>query len=251
MPDPGTLVLLRHGESALNAQGGFTGLPNPALTARGRAQSLKAAAVLASAGFLPEHIYSATMVRTTETGELLTAALTRGKVPESKAWELNERSDGALTGRRRTELVEEFGLQMLHRWSRSLDEAPPPMTALLLTIIGRNSAMAAIPQVASQATESLNAVATRIRGFGQETLRPALEAGSDVLVVGHGNFLRALCLVIDSLGEDEVESLNLPTGHPLEYGFDPGFLPSPRGGTYLGSSAAAAAVDLLAAGDGT
>ncbi|GAA5226204.1 2,3-bisphosphoglycerate-dependent phosphoglycerate mutase [Paeniglutamicibacter antarcticus] len=251
MPDHGTLVLLRHGESTLNAQGRFTGLLNPPLTARGRAQSLKAAAVLASAGFLPELIYSSTMVRATETGELLTAALTRGKVPVSKAWELNERSYGALTGRRRTELLEEFGLQMLHRWRRSLDEAPPPMSARLLTTIGRNSAVAAMPQGAAHATESLNAVATRIRGFWQGTLRPALEAGSDVLVVGHGNSLRALCLVIDSLGEDEVESLNLPTGHPLEYGFDPGFLPSPRGGTYLDPSAAAAAVDLLAAGGGT
>lgn len=251
MPDPGTLVLLRHGESTLNAQGRFTGLLNPPLTPGGRAQALKAAALLESTGFLPDLIYSSTMARATQTGELLTGALTRGGVPVRTAWELNERSYGALTGRRRNELLEEFGPQVLHCWRRCLDAAPPPMSARLLLAIGRNSAVVAMPQGAAQATEPLNDVATRIRGLWRGVLRPALEAGSHVLVVGHGNSLRALCLVIDSLDEDEVERLNLPTAHPLEYGFDTGFLPSPRGGTSLDPCAAAAAIDLLAAGGGT
>lgn len=107
------------------------------------------------------------------------------------------------------------------------------------------------PPGTARATESLNAVATRVQGLWHQTLRPLLYTGSDVLVVGHGNSLRALCLVIGSLTEDEVERLNVPTGHPLEYRFHPGFVPYPRTGTYLDPGAAADAVGVLAADGGT
>lgn len=251
MPEPGILVLLRHGQSTLNAQGRFTGLLNPPLTARGREEALTAAQTLASCAFIPDIVFSSTMARAQQTGAIVNGILTSGRVPVQTAWELNERSYGALTGRRREDVVAEFGPRLLHQWRRSLTGAPPPMSARRLGVIGRNSAVTAMPPGTAQATESLNAVAIRMGRFWSGILRPELVAGSKVLVIGHGNSLRALCLVIDRLNEDEVEGLNLPTGHPIEYRFGSAMVPSVRGGTYLDPAASAVALSLLAAEGGT
>ncbi|GAA4659322.1 2,3-bisphosphoglycerate-dependent phosphoglycerate mutase [Arthrobacter cryoconiti] len=251
MTGQGKLILLRHGQSTLNAQGRFTGLLDPPLTPQGRAEAVHAADILVSAAFAPDTIFSSTMVRAVETGLLVSERLTGGTVPVRTAWELNERSYGSLTGRLKKELLAEFGPQVLHYWRRSLYAAPPPMTPRQLTAIRSSNAAADMPPGTARATESLNAVATRVNGFWYKTLRPLLRDGKNVLAVAHGNSLRALCLILDSLTEEEVEGLNLPTGHPLEYSFHSGFIPYRRGGTYLDPDAAALAVSLVAADGGT
>ena len=251
MPNVGTLVILRHGESTLNAQGRFTGLLDPVLTPRGREEVRHAGETLTDLGFIPQIIFSSTMSRAVESANLVNALLTAGTVPVLRAWELNERNYGSLTGRSRTELLRKFGPEVLHQWRRSMHQAPPPMTGWQLESIRASPALATMPASTILKTESLDAVVTRVRGLWSKILRPALVSGSNVLVIGHGNSLRALCMLIDSLSEDEVERLNLPTGQPLHYSFQTGCVPCPRGGIYLNPGAAAHAASVLAMDGGT
>ncbi|WP_024366832.1 2,3-bisphosphoglycerate-dependent phosphoglycerate mutase [Arthrobacter sp. TB 26] len=251
MPAPGTLLLLRHGQSALNAQDRFTGLLDPPLTRAGEEEAARAGALLASEAFVPETVYTSALSRTRDTARILLDVLGDPEVPVVPAWELNERSYGSLTGGLREELLSELGPEVFHFWRRSYYGAPPPMPSSQLAELRRSPAFAGLPPEAVQATESLCGVVKRVRIFWHQHLRRRLRAGEDVLVVGHGNSLRALCRVLDRLSDAEVESLNIPTGHPLLYRFTPDLAPMVRGGEYLNPLAARTAAALVAAAGGT
>jgi len=251
MPTPGSLVLLRHGQSVLNAQDRFTGLLDPPLSSTGENEAARAGAQLASASFSPATVYTSTLSRTRDTASIVLDVLGDPDVPVRAAWELNERSYGSLTGKARSELLSELGPDVFHFWRRSYYGAPPPMSRTALGAIRRSRAFAGLPPDAVQATESLCGVVKRVRIFWHQQLRPRIRAGEDVLVIGHGNSLRALCLVLDRLTHVEVEELNIPTGHPLLYRFGPGLVPLVRGGEYLNPLAARTAAALVAAAGGT
>jgi 2,3-bisphosphoglycerate-dependent phosphoglycerate mutase len=251
MPAPGTLFLLRHGQSALNAQDRFTGLLDPPLTRAGEDEAAAAGALLASASFSPDAVYTSTLSRTRDTARIVLDVLGRPDVPVIPAWELNERSYGSLTGGSRQELLSELGPEVFHFWRRSYYGAPPPMPRARLAALRRSPAFAGLPHEAVQATESLSGVVNRVRIFWHQHLRHRLRAGESVLVVGHGNSLRALCRVLDRLSDAEVEALNIPTGHPLLYRFTPDLVPLVRGGAYLNPLAARTAAALVAAAGGT
>lgn len=119
MPAAGNLVLLRHGQSVLNAQDRFTGLLDTPLSAAGKAEAARAGTSLASAPFSPAVIYTSTLRRTVDTARLVLTALENPAVPVVPVWELNERSYGALTGRARSELLCELGPEVFHFWRRS------------------------------------------------------------------------------------------------------------------------------------
>jgi 2,3-bisphosphoglycerate-dependent phosphoglycerate mutase len=251
MPAPGALFLLRHGQSVLNAEDRFTGLLDPRLSPAGKDEAALAGALLASASFSPDIVYTSTLKRTRDTARIVLDFLGDPGVPVLAAWELNERSYGSLTGRTRRELLSELGPEVFRFWRRSYYGAPPPMSRAELGAIRRSRAFAGLPPEAVQATESLSAVVKRVRIFWHQHLRPRIRAGEDVLLIGHGNSLRALCLVLDRLSHAEVEALNIPTGHPLLYRFTPELVPLVRCGVYLNPLAARTAADLVAAAGGT
>ncbi|WP_427017366.1 2,3-bisphosphoglycerate-dependent phosphoglycerate mutase [Pseudarthrobacter sp. P1] len=250
MPGSGTLVLLRHGESALNAEGRFTGLLDPPLTCRGRDDADGAAALIAEAGLAPTRIFTSTLRRAIDTADIAARILGITRAP-ARAWQLNERNYGSLTGRCKAELLSEFGPEVMHFWRRTLYGTPPPMDWEALGRLRRSPALAAVPAGTVQATESLCRVAGRVRDFWHESLRPLLLQGHTVLCVGHGNSLRALCLLLDGLGEAELEGLNIPTGQPLVYRTDGNARPLIRGGRYLDPQAARRAAEKVAAAGGT
>ena len=251
MPAPGSLILLRHGQSVLNAQDRFTGLLDPPLTAAGKGEAEAAGKLMASADFHPDAVYTSTLSRTRDTARIVLSVLGQATAPATAAWEMNERSYGSLTGRNRSELLSELGPEVFHFWRRSYYGAPPPMPRAELAAIRRSPAMAGQPPEAVQATESLCGVVKRVRTFWHQHLRPRLREGEDVLVIAHGNSLRALCRVLDRLSEAEVESLNIPTGQPLLYRFSPDLVPLVRGGESLNPLAAWTAAALVAAAGGT
>lgn len=251
MPGPGTLVLLRHGQSVLNAQDRFAGLLDPPLNPTGNDEAAEAGALLSSASFAPDTVYTSTLSRTRDTAHIVLDVLGCQGVPPRAAWELNERSYGSLTGRARGEVLSELGPEVFHFWRRSYYGAPPPMPRAELLAIRRSRSFLGLPPEAVQATESLCGVVKRVRIFWHQQLRPRIRTGEDVLVIGHGNSLRALCLVVDGLSHAEVEALNIPTGHPLVYRFGPGLVPLVRGGEYMNPAAARTAAALVAATGGT
>lgn len=250
MPGSGTLILLRHGESVLNAQGRLTGLLDPRLSSTGLGEAAHASMMIASAGLLPEFIFTSTLTRATDTAGITARLLGLETVP-ARAWQLNERNYGALTGRSKAELWAEFGPDVVHYWRRTLYGAPPPMEDEDLGRLRKTPALSGLPAGAVRATESLCQVGQRVKDFWHSTLRPLLFQGKSVLCVAHGNSLRALCLLLDGLDEAELEALNIPTGQPLVYRFDTRGRPLLRGGRYLDPPAAYAAADRLSAEGGT
>ncbi len=250
MPGTGTLILLRHGQSVFNAEGRFTGLLDPPLTARGRSEAVYAATLISGFGLHLDDVLTSTLMRAVRTAEIVTECLGLSSTPR-RVWQLNERNYGSLTGRLKSELLAEFGPDVLHFWRRSLYGAPPPMDAEALGELWRTPALAQLPARAVRGTESLCEVLKRVREFWHQHLRRQLLSGRHALIVGHGNSLRALCLLLDGLSEGEVERLNLPTGHPLVYELDERARPLERGGIYLDPQAARFAAKQVTADGGT
>ncbi|MCI1019756.1 2,3-bisphosphoglycerate-dependent phosphoglycerate mutase [Microbacterium sp. C5A9] len=246
----GTIVLLRHGESTANAAETFTGVSDAPLTARGRREAAQAARLLRATGMTVGATFASELTRATDTAAILAQ---EGVGPDValRDWQLNERNYGALTGRSKTEILAEHGPALFREWRRSVHAAPPPLTARQIEILRRKEPFRHLPAAALTATESLFDVIARVRQFHGERARPRLQVGVNVLVVAHGNSLRAYCAVLDDLTEPELEDLNLPTGQPLVYRLTADGAPRVRGGEYLDPITARQAAATVARQGGT
>ena len=244
----GVLVLLRHGESSANAEELFTGVLDVPLTERGREEARRAGEQLLEVGLWPKHWVCSPMLRGRQTAEML---LEVGPPPERLDLDgrLLERNYGALTGHAKAEILARHGEERFRTWRRSVDVAPPPLDAAQVQQL--ELPLAEYPHVRITPTESLHDVIVRVAPLWHDRLVPALEAGEQVLVIAHGNSLRALCAVIDRLGDAEVEALNIPNAHPLLYEVDAAGVPSPRGGRYLDPDSAHEAAAIIARAGGT
>ncbi len=245
MTGQGTLILVRHGESSGNADGLFTGLLDVPLTDRGREEASRAAALLASSSLVPKRWFMSPLQRASTTAEIMARHLS-GQQPRKfeSDWRLAERNYGALTGRRKTDVLIEYGADQYVAWRRSVHDAPPPMTKTQFAMLGDVPAWLGL-------TEALAAVIRRVASCWHERILPHIHRGHDALVIAHGNSLRALCTVLDDLDDDEVAGLNIPTGHPLIYRFTESGVPRLRGGEYLDAVAAADAAAAIAREGGT
>jgi 2,3-bisphosphoglycerate-dependent phosphoglycerate mutase len=234
-----TLILLRHGESTANAEGVFTGWIDVPLTPTGRAEALAAGHLLAAARLSPDTVHTSVLRRAVTTADLVLDVLDRDWVPVRRTWRLNERHYGALTGRRKQDVRAEAGEAQYTVWRRSNDVAPPPAPPGTTPPAG-DPRYADLPPDAWPATESLADVQARLLPYWADALAPALTRGQTVLVVAHGNSLRALVAYLDRLPPEAVTDLNIPTGIPLRYFFDSAELrPTVPGGQYLDPARAA------------
>lgn len=245
----GALVLLRHGESTANQNGTFTGLLDVPLTARGEEQARRAGRLLASHGVMPDLVVTSTLQRSLHTADLVSDVLGRD-ISTTAVWELNERNYGALTGMTKAAALAALGRAEYTRLRRSRDGRPSPMPLVAWFALRQSPALRGLPRTAVRRTESLSDVIARIRPVLRNRLLPAVTAGRTVLVVAHGNSLRALCACIDGLSDAELADLNLPTGQPLLYRPNGAGSLQPRGGEYLDPAAHHAAA-LVAAEGGT
>lgn len=246
--EAGTLVLLRHGESEGNAREIFTGLIDVDLTSGGVAETRRAAARLVAAGLHPAVWVISPMLRALRTAQVLAEQL---PPPEQLVVDgrLVERNYGALSGMSKTAVRQRWGAEQFRSWRRTLDGTPPPLEPERLQQMAEP--LLGAPHLALTPTENLRQVIARVGDAWQHGIRPLLAAGQDVLVVAHGNSLRALCAVLDQLDPTEVEELNLPNAHPLVYHFDADWRPLPRGGSYLDPVSAAIAARVIASQGGT
>ncbi|WP_337007349.1 MULTISPECIES: 2,3-bisphosphoglycerate-dependent phosphoglycerate mutase [unclassified Microbacterium] len=240
----GTLILVRHGESQANAVGLFTGLLDVPLTATGNAEAREAAALITAAQLRPSVWFCSPLRRATQTSEIMRTLLQPGPSYVEVDWRLAERNYGALTGKRKADVLAEYGEEKFLAWRRSVHMAPPPMTKAQFAELGDAPEWLGL-------TESLAAVITRVGILWRERIEPAVQHGGDVLVVAHGNSLRALCTVLDRLDEEEIQELNIPTGHPLVYRIGDDGRPLERGGVYLDPEAATLAAATIAHQGGT
>ena len=244
MGDTATLVLLRHGESEWNALNLFTGWVDVGLTEKGRAEAVRSGELLAEQGPLPDVLYTSLLRRAITTAHLALDAADRLWIPVRRSWRLNERHYGALQGLDKAATKERYGEEQFMAWRRSYDTPPPPVEKGSTFSQDTDSRYANIG--GGPLTECLADVVARFLPYYTDVIVPDLRTGKTVLVVAHGNSLRALVKYLDQMSDDEVVGLNIPTGVPLRYDLDADLHPVIPGGTYLDPEAAAAGAAAVA-----
>jgi 2,3-bisphosphoglycerate-dependent phosphoglycerate mutase len=240
-----TLVLLRHGESVWNSEGLFTGWVDVGLSAKGREEAESAGPLLRDAGLTPSVVHTSVLTRAIQTanGTLDSAGLLW--LPVRRSWRLNERHYGALQGKDKAQTRKEFGDEQFMLWRRSYDVPPPPLPDSDPFSQAADPRYAALPPELLPRTECLKDVLGRLLPYWHDAIIPDLLAGQTVLVVAHGNSLRALVKHLDGISDEDISGLNIPTGIPLAYELDDAFRPVIAGGRYLDPQAAAEAAEAV------
>jgi 2,3-bisphosphoglycerate-dependent phosphoglycerate mutase len=223
------LVLLRHGESEWNAKNLFTGWANPGLTSPGERDAVRAGHLLAAHGLLADTVHTSLQRRAIHSADLALAACDRDWIAVHRSWRLNGRHYGALQGKDKAQARAEFGEQRVQLWRRSYAVPPPPMAAGARQAQFADARYAALPPDARPRAESLRDVLARLLPYWYDSIIPGLGPGSTVLVVSHGNTLRALVKHLDAIGDDEIAALNIPNGIPLLYELGSAMRPLSRG----------------------
>ncbi len=241
-----SLLLLRHGFSDWNAKGLFTGWVDVRLTEQGIAEGRRAGELIAGAGLFPDIVYTSVLTRAIQTADEALLAADRAWLPVVRNWRLNERHYGALQGKDKAATLAEFGPEQFQTWRRSYDVPPPPIEA------DAEFSQAGDPRYAGlgpdvPATECLADVVDRFVPYWDVEIVPQLRAGKRVLVVAHGNSLRALVKHLDGISDADIAELNIPTGIPLHYRLDEHLHPVVPNGEYLDPAAAAAGAAAVAA----
>jgi 2,3-bisphosphoglycerate-dependent phosphoglycerate mutase len=212
-----TLILIRHGESEWNRRNLFTGWVDADLTEQGEAEARAAAGAMADAGVAPSVVHTSLQTRAIRTAQLALEGMGRLWIPVRRSWRLNERHYGDLTGKDKAQTAEEFGAEQVHVWRRSYDVPPPPISAENPHNPNHDPRYAALPPELLPVAECLKDVLERTLPWWYDGIVPDLAAGHTVLVAAHGNSLRALVKHLDRISDDEIPSLNLPTGVPIRY----------------------------------
>jgi 2,3-bisphosphoglycerate-dependent phosphoglycerate mutase len=215
-----TLILLRHGQSDWNLKNLFTGWVDVDLTELGRAEAAESARLLAAEGLEFDVAYTSTLKRAIRTLWIVMDGMDRMWVPVIRAWELNERHYGALQGLDKAETVRRHGEEQVLIWRRSYDVPPPPLDDDDPRHPRFETRYASVDPTRLPATESLKDTLARVQPYWESEIAPQVRAGRKVIIVAHGNSLRALVKMLDGLSEDEVVKLNIPTGIPLIYELD-------------------------------
>jgi 2,3-bisphosphoglycerate-dependent phosphoglycerate mutase len=232
-------VLVRHGESIWNLENRFTGWTDVDLTARGVEEAQQAGRELQRERIVPQQVFTSVLKRAIRTQWLMLEVLDLLWLPVERSWRLNERHYGALQGLDKAQTVERHGEAQVKIWRRSYDIPPPPLAADDPRQPRFDARYAAVNPEDLPATESLKDTLARVIPYWESKLAPMLRTGRDVLVVAHGNSLRALVKMLDGLSEQAVVELNIPTGVPLLYELDQAL--RPRASRYLGDPEAIAA----------
>jgi len=210
------LVLLRHGQSAWNATDVFTGWIDVGLSERGKRQAQEAGQLLAARGHLPDVVHTSVQRRAIQTADLALAACGRSWIPVRRSWRLNSNHYGALQGRSKAEVRAEAGEEQFMRWRRGYDVRPPQGEP------DNDPRYADLPPDARPRGESLHDVTRRLLPYWYDAIVPDLRWRGCVLVVSHGNTLRALVKHLESVSDEAVSGLEVPNAEPLCYEFPPG-----------------------------
>jgi 2,3-bisphosphoglycerate-dependent phosphoglycerate mutase len=214
------LVLVRHGQSTWNLENRFTGWTDVDLSEQGLREAHEAASVLNREGYTFDLAFTSVLKRAIRTLWIILDEMDLMWVPVRSSWRLNERHYGVLQGLNKTEMVEKYGLEQVHRWRRGYDVPPGPLPTDDPRHPCHDRRYADVGTELLPATESLKATLERVLPYWHEQIVPVLKRGKRVLIAAHGNSMRALVKYFDGGGDDKIAQLNIPTGIPLVYEFD-------------------------------
>jgi 2,3-bisphosphoglycerate-dependent phosphoglycerate mutase len=234
-----TLILLRHGQSIWNLENLFTGWTDVGLTEQGETEARASGKLMAEEGLEPDIMFTSVLKRATETADLALEEAGWADIPTKRSWRLNERHYGDLQGLDKKETAEKHGADQVLMWRRSYDIRPPALKLDDPRHPANDDLYADVEPDDLPATECLADVVDRMMPYWFDEIAPELKAGKTVLIVAHGNSLRALVKHLDDVSEEDIVGLNIPTGIPLVYELDEDLQPVES--RYLGDEAAAAA----------
>jgi 2,3-bisphosphoglycerate-dependent phosphoglycerate mutase len=234
---PGKLVLVRHGQSLWNLENLFTGWTDVDLTELGRKEAAEAGRLLKAEGIAFDLAFTSVLKRAIRTLWITLDELDRMWIPVERSWRLNERHYGALQGLDKAQTVAAHGADQVKIWRRSYDIPPPPLALDDPRHPRFDARYSALPTADLPATESLKETLARVQPFWEDRIAPELKAGRNVLVVAHGNSLRALVKMLDGMSDSDIVEFNIPTGVPIVYELDDALRPAtPR--RFLGDAEA-------------
>ena len=223
----GKLILCRHGESEWNLENRFTGWADVDLTPKGEQEAKDAGLTLKREQLSFDLAYTSVLKRATRTLWIMLEEMSLTWIPVINAWELNERHYGALQGLNKSQVAAEYGEEQVQIWRRSYDTPPPPLgndDERHPRFEIRYAGVSDLP-----ASESLKDTLLRVKPYWQTQIIPSLLGNQDVLIVAHGNSLRAMVKMIENISDKEIVDFNIPTGIPLAYEFNENLKPIKQG----------------------
>lgn len=217
------LVLVRHGESQWNNENRFTGWVDVDLSEKGRAEAKKAGALIRNEGYLFDIAFTSVLKRAVRTLWISLDEMNAMYLPVRTSWRLNERHYGALQGLNKTETAEKYGEEQVKIWRRSYDTPPPLLNDSDFAKQKEEPRFRSIAAKDLPRGETLKTTLARLLPYWENEIAPQIREGKQVLVVAHGNSLRALIQHLEKMSEAEIMELNVPTGTPLVYELDNNF----------------------------
>ena len=214
------LVFIRHGFSEWNAKNLFTGWRDVNLTERGVEEAKSAGKKLLDANFEFDIAFTSVLTRAIKTCNIVLEESHQLWIPQVKNWRLNERHYGELQGLDKKATAEKYGDEQVHIWRRSYDTLPPLLDPKDPNSAHNDRRYSNLPADVIPNGENLKVTLERVLPFWEDQIAPALLSGKRVLVVAHGNSLRALAKHIEGISDADIMDLEIPTGQPLVYKLD-------------------------------
>ena len=236
---PGKLILVRHGQSVWNVENLFTGWHDVDLSDLGRVEAAQAGGELLREGLKPDLAFTSVLKRAIRTLWIILDTTDRMWLPVERSWRLNERHYGALQGLDKAQTVAKHGDAQVKIWRRSYDIPPPPLDAGDPRQPRFDPRYADVDPAWLPSSESLKDTLSRVLPYWESRIVPQLREGKNVLIVAHGNSLRALVKMLDMMSESDIVEFNIPTGIPILYELDDQL--QSLGRRFLGDPAAIAA----------
>ncbi|AWK14682.1 2,3-diphosphoglycerate-dependent phosphoglycerate mutase [Candidatus Fukatsuia symbiotica] len=242
------LVLVRHGESEWNKENRFTGWADIGLSEKGRSEAKQAGDVLKKEGLIFDFAYTSVLQRAIHTLDYVLDVLGQSWLPVEKSWMLNERHYGALQGLDKAETAKKYGDDQVKLWRRGFAISPPELTKEDQRFPGHDPRYVKLSADQLPLAESLATTVERVIPYWDEVIQPRIARGERVIIVAHGNSLRALIKYLYDMTEDEILELNIPTAAPLVYELNEDFKPIKH--YYLGNAEEIAAKAAVVANQG-
>jgi len=228
------LTLLRHGESLWNKENRFSGWTDVDLSNHGRIEAQEAGKMLKSEGYQFDLAYTSVLKRAIRTLWIVLDELDQMWIPVERSWRLNERHYGALQGLNKAETAKHFGKDQVLLWRRSYDTKPPALEKTDERYPVHDLRYGELDESDLPLAECLRDTVDRFLPYWNESIVPTLKEGKRVIIVAHGNSLRALVKYLDNVSDEDIVGLNIPTGIPLIYELDQELKPIKH--YYLGDS---------------
>jgi len=243
------LVLVRHGESVWNQDNRFTGWVDVDLSAKGVEEAKRSGRLLREEGFAFDLAYTSVLKRAIRTLWLIQEEMDCLWLPVIKSWRLNERHYGGLQGLNKSETAARHGEEQVKIWRRSYDTFPPLLDDQEWNKQRSEPRFQGMAATDFPRGETLKSTLARFMPLWQDEITPKVRAGQNILIVAHGNSLRALVQHLEGMSADKIMELNIPTGTPLVYELDENFKVLNK--RYLGDAAEIAKAQAAVANQGS